>query len=70
MVGDDFIRSAVEDVENSLSALREELKLGQTLELLYVAISRAKYAVRFPENVQVILDNSNRLIKLGEYDGK
>ena len=37
------------------------LKAGQTLNLLYVAITRAKYAVKLPDLVKEVIDQASYL---------
>ena len=50
-----------DDEEGDLDELLKELKSNQTLNLLYVAVTRAKYVVRLPSKVLDVLDHSNYL---------
>jgi len=47
--------------DEDLSLVPSKLVDGQTLELLYVAISRAKYSVELPDLVQYVIDNADNI---------
>jgi hypothetical protein len=44
--------------DEDVSSIPAKLADGQTLELLYVAISRAKYSVEASELVQYVINNA------------